>query len=163
MSFQIVCDICGKDSGRGQSVFNMGSIELNVKNFKGREFKIFVHMEIKDKEDYDFVESLEHKSAEELHELTFDEEMIINTPDPHICIVCQRELTCKVLKEGIINKDDNATQEIKVTLSSFILPQSKLDELNDFYNQEDEDEDDEDDLFDDIDVDEDEDEDEDEQ
>ena len=161
MSFQIVCDICGKDSGRGKSVFNMGSIELNVTNFKGRKFKIFVHMEIKDQEDYDFVESLDHKSVEELHELTFDEELIINTPDPHICIVCQRELASKVLKEGRINKDDNVTQEIKVSLSSFILPQSKLDEFNAFYNQDDDDDDDEE--FDDIDVDEDEDEDEDEQ
>ncbi len=159
MSFQLVCDICGKDSGRGQAVFNMGSIELDVKNFKGQEFKIFVNMDIKNKEDYEFVESIKNKSAEELHELTFDEDMVINTPDPHICILCQRELSSKVLREGIINKDDNVTQEIKVTLQSFILPQAKLDELDDFYSQEDYgDEFDEDEEFDDIDIDEDEDE-----
>ncbi len=159
MSFQLVCDICGKDSGRGQAIFNMGSIELEVKNFKGQEFKIFVNMEIKNKEDYDFVQSIKCKSAEELHELTLEEDLVINTPDPHICILCQRELSSRVLKEGIINKDENVTQEIKVTLQSFILPQSKLDELDDFYSQEDYGDDfDEDEEFDDIDVDDDEDE-----
>ena len=56
MSYQLLCDICGKDSGKGKAIFNMGTIELDVKNFKGDEFKIFIEMEIKDKRDYEFMQ-----------------------------------------------------------------------------------------------------------
>ena len=142
MSFQLICDICGKDSGRGQAIFNMGSIELDVKNFKGDEFKIFLTMEIKDKKDYDFIESLNDKTPEELDALTQDETLVIHTPDPHICTVCQRAMASKALKEGIINKDENFTQETQVTLQSFILPQEKLDELDEYYGKKFDDEDD---------------------
>lgn len=155
MSFQLVCNICGKDSGRGQAIFNMGSIELDVKNFKGEEFKIFLNMEIKDKKDYDFLESLKTKTAEELDTLTRDDSLVIHTPDPHICTVCQRDMASKALTEGIINKDENFTEEAEVTLQAFVLPQEKLDELDEFYGQEFEDDD-----FECIDEDEDDDEDE---
>lgn len=158
MSIQLVCDICGKDSGRGQAVFNMGSIELVVKNFKDQEFKIFIKMEIKDKKDFDFLESLTEKTAEELDTLSHDETLVIHTPDPHICTVCQRALASQALTEGIINKNENYTQETEVTLQAFVLPQEKLDELDEFYGREFNDDDDDYEF-----IDEDEDEDDDEE
>ncbi len=151
MSFQLVCNICGKDSGRGQAIFNMGSIELDVTNFKGDEFKIFISMEIKDKKDYEFVESLKTKTAEELDALTHDETLVIHTPDPHICTVCQRAMASKALAEGIIHKDENFTEETQVTLQAFTLSQDKLDELDEFYGQEFIDEDDYDEEYEEID------------
>ena len=153
MSFQLICDICGKDSGKGQAIFNMGAIELVVENFRGEEFNVFVNMEIKDKRDYDFVEGLKIKSAKELDKLAHDDDMVLHTPDPHVCIVCQRELASRVLREGVIDKDDNYTQLSKVALKSFTLPLEKQEELDEFYRQEfddydefddDDDEDDED-------------------
>ena len=97
---------------------------------------MIVQLEIKDKRDFDFLESLKTKSAEELDKLTERKDLVLNTPDPHMCIVCQRALTGKILSEGKINKNENYTQETKITLDAFVLTPEQLNELDDFYSAE---------------------------
>lgn len=143
MSFQMVCDICGKDSGRGKAIFNTGAMEIEIKNYEDKDFKVLVQVTVQDTSDTEFLEGLKNKTQEELAELANRDDLSIKTPDPHICVACQRCLANKILKDGFLDPNKTCKKEIPVLLQELILSEDEFYDDEEFTDEELRDDDDE--------------------
>jgi len=118
----MVCDICGKDSNLGKAVFNLDPIELIIENYKGEEYKAFCTLTVQNKDDHVFLEGIKDKSNKELAELSERDDLYINTPEPHVCVACQKALSQRVLIEGYIDEDRVYKTKTKISFQQFMMP-----------------------------------------
>jgi hypothetical protein len=157
MSFHASCDICGKDSNLGKAVFNSKPIELVLENYKGVRFKAFLNVTISNEDDLNMIQTLQEGDDKKLSEMAKQTDLEIHTPNPHICIVCQKALAPRILEEGHIDPDAVYTPSMKVGLQKFMMPSNVHMFEDDIFDEFDEFDDDEeyDEVFDDEDEDED--------
>ena len=117
MSFQLVCDICGKNSGRDKAVFT-NSLEAVVENYSGEEYKVMLSLGLQHVKDAEFMNKIQNSCEEEIIEMSEQEDLTIKNPDPHICLACQRGLAWHLLREGMVDRDTVYRTEAKVKLKA---------------------------------------------
>jgi hypothetical protein len=138
MSIQLVCDVCGKNSGRDQAIFSNG-LELICTNHKDEDYRVVLNIGLQHVDDAQFFKAMETKTEDEIIELTGDDSLTIKNPDPHVCLACQRGLVYQLLREGKVDSDTvyKVEQKVKVkAVDQFGDPMFFDDE--EYYEDEDE-------------------------
>ena len=104
MSFQLVCDMCGKNSGRDKAIF-INALESVVENYAGDQYNIMLSIGLQHVQDAEFMNKIQNSTEDEIIKLSEEEDLTIKNPDPHICVACQRGLAWHLLREGMVDRD----------------------------------------------------------
>lgn len=114
MSFNLVCDICGKNSNMTGVYFTDEPMTTVIKNFKNKKYRIYLTCFCEAEEDIENVKRLSElytvdpiSCSEQISKFEF------KTPNPHICSQCKRQLIYPLLKTGVIEEESEFTKLIK--------------------------------------------------
>ena len=133
MSLICMCNICGKTSQHGPITFNDGPMKLKVENYKGESYDIELKLKIQHSEDKETIQ--EAKNLSKISGMDdfkkIDDFMTKNKrikhPAPHICVMCIRELTSKLVKEGQIDPKHDIDGSVPISF----IPEGSLGGIKD--------------------------------
>jgi len=148
MSFLIKCDICGKNSDDTRkiitpdgkldpnygTIFSSGPVSIEKENYKGEKYVINVFVEVINEEDYNKTEAIASMSDEEVISQLFNSPLKLNSPYPHVCEACKKQLIKDVSSKGKIHKEDleNPAQELRIQVNqNFMDLLDRIKDIND--------------------------------
>lgn len=103
MSFEPLCDICGKTPRINNAQFTEEPLCIEKTNFKGEKYKIFLYMVPQNSKDYDNLNN---------YYMGLTDKVSIDNTFSHICNACKKELIFDIMKNGYT--DPNATSIGKI-------------------------------------------------